>query len=239
MMYAVYPTMFENQTLATFLRRGHPIEVYDDPLTLRRLQERDDTVQREVRRLEEPLPDGAVLEDGSGCEWIAAFFSDSAPRVHEFEGALREAVRQRINDCTLPTIKVKAKAIDVLTLRAKWRSFTDLVLTHQIRSWSGLLDLSYRAAFVQEFSVASTHNIQIGWRTDFGPWFGGITLSYGRGRGDYEAWGYDLNTLQSGGELGAAWDVSSIRLGLAATAEVAYASVKYRDGTMRGGTSIS
>jgi hypothetical protein len=77
--------------------------------------------QGEPRRVpagaERPLPDGAVLEPGEGCEWIVAVFSEEPVDPARMAERLRQAVRQRQPDCTLPAIGGQGDSVQVLILR--------------------------------------------------------------------------------------------------------------------------
>ncbi len=64
-----------------------------------------------------PLPDGAVLEEGKGCEWIVGFFAQRAGPVAPLADALRAAVARRGSACSLPPLALEATAVDVVVLR--------------------------------------------------------------------------------------------------------------------------
>jgi hypothetical protein len=67
--------------------------------------------------VERPLPDGAVLEPGEGCEWIVAFFSPEPVPVDRLREALTRAVRARQADCRLGEMDLGNIAVDVLIMR--------------------------------------------------------------------------------------------------------------------------
>jgi hypothetical protein len=64
-----------------------------------------------------PLPDGAVLEPGEGCEWIVGFFSREPSDVEELGELLRRAVQDRKPDCTLGPMEREGVSIHALILR--------------------------------------------------------------------------------------------------------------------------
>jgi hypothetical protein len=67
--------------------------------------------------IQRPLPDGAVLEPGEGCEWIVGFFSQKPSDVEELGEFLRRAVQDRKPDCTLGPMEPEGISIHALTLR--------------------------------------------------------------------------------------------------------------------------
>jgi hypothetical protein len=67
--------------------------------------------------VEQPLPDGAVLEPGSGCEWILGIFSVEPIEMDVLEERLSRAVRARKPDCSLGALELENAAIDVIVLR--------------------------------------------------------------------------------------------------------------------------
>lgn len=72
---------------------------------------------RVLSGVERPLPDGAVLEPGKGCEWIVGFFSREPADLEEFETLLRRAVQERRPDCTLGPMELEGVSIHALILR--------------------------------------------------------------------------------------------------------------------------
>jgi hypothetical protein len=67
--------------------------------------------------VERPLPDGAVLEPGEGCEWIVGFFSREPADLEELEALLRRAVQDRRPDCTLGPMEPEGVSVHALILR--------------------------------------------------------------------------------------------------------------------------
>jgi hypothetical protein len=67
--------------------------------------------------VERPLPDGAVLEPGEGCEWLVALFSTEPLDTEQARRALRRAVRDRDGSCTLAPLGLDDAAVSVLVLR--------------------------------------------------------------------------------------------------------------------------
>jgi hypothetical protein len=62
------------------------------------------------------LADGALVEPGSGCEWIVGVFTAERPDVARLEGALRGALRRR-EACQLPGLELPAAQIAVYSWR--------------------------------------------------------------------------------------------------------------------------
>lgn len=67
--------------------------------------------------VERPLPDGAVLEPGSGCEWIVAFFCKEPVEVNVLNDLLRRAVEARKPGCILGAIELDDASLQVVVLR--------------------------------------------------------------------------------------------------------------------------
>lgn len=67
--------------------------------------------------VEQPLPDGAVLEDGTGYEWIVAFFSEQALDVEGLEASLRKAVENRGPDGQLGSFELPAAQFHVIVMK--------------------------------------------------------------------------------------------------------------------------
>jgi hypothetical protein len=67
--------------------------------------------------VEKPLPDGAVLEPGSGCEWIFGIFSVEPIEMDVLEERLKRAVESRKPDCSLGPLELENATIDVIVLR--------------------------------------------------------------------------------------------------------------------------
>ena len=68
------------------------------------------------RGVEQRLPAGAVVEKGTPCEWIVAFFSPEPIAAQTLRAELARAVSRRAPDCTLPPLRLPA-AVDVFLLR--------------------------------------------------------------------------------------------------------------------------
>jgi len=60
------------------------------------------------------LPSGAVVEQGSGCEWFVGFFSPNPRPVAELNQSLQRAVKHRRN-CTL-NLRLEGVRVDVLEI---------------------------------------------------------------------------------------------------------------------------
>jgi hypothetical protein len=62
------------------------------------------------------LPDGAVADEGRGCEWIVAVFSDRPLTVRDVHQRIQSAPRGT-TDCTLEPRILDARSVRVLPLR--------------------------------------------------------------------------------------------------------------------------
>ncbi len=69
--------------------------------------------------VEKALPGGAVMAQGQGCEWLAAFFShaDTPPSVEKAKRFLEKAVRGRIPDCRLDPVQLELMQVDVYVIK--------------------------------------------------------------------------------------------------------------------------
>jgi len=63
------------------------------------------------------LPDGAIVRDGEGCEWIVAVFADAPLPVAEVREALGDAARLASSDCSLAPELPWARKVVTLTVR--------------------------------------------------------------------------------------------------------------------------
>ena len=66
-----------------------------------------------------------------------------------------------------------------------------------------------------------------------GRWFAAIGVGYGRGREEFSAWGYELDALVLGAEVGIGWLFSAWRADIVVGGEVAANHVRYHSGRTR------
>ena len=65
-----------------------------------------------------PLPDGALVEEGRGCEWVAAVFSDTPLDLNTVEGILSQSVGTRLDDsCDYDPDVPDARSVIVVPFR--------------------------------------------------------------------------------------------------------------------------
>lgn len=65
-----------------------------------------------------PLSDGAVVSPGTGCEWLAAVFSDGPLLLSEIAGELRSAdTRESSAECGLKVVVPGARTIHILPVK--------------------------------------------------------------------------------------------------------------------------
>jgi hypothetical protein len=118
-------------------------------------------------------------------------------------------------------------------LVAKGGKLEDLVLTEKTSSLSGLLELTYQAAFGPTYGAVSSHNGGVGVRIDYGLIHARLMFLYGRASADYPAWGYDLDRADLRIEAGPAFNLGDFRLSVAVGGSLFSREVTYRDGSPR------
>jgi len=115
-------------------------------------------------------------------------------------------------------------------LAAKGHRIEGLVLTREEPAASLLVDLGYQVSVGPRHSALPRHGAVAGLRLDRGLLEARLAYAFGQQKERSESWGYTLG--RHGLELGAgpAFGFGSVRLGVTATAALAFARVTFEDG---------
>ncbi len=125
------------------------------------------------------------------------------------------------------------------TLRSKGEQLEHLVLSEPVNKATGLLDVGYSAAIKNTHSAVPINNVAAGLRIYYGNLFARPHAQFGRRSESFPAWGYAVNRIDVGLQIGPTFEAKRIQLSGFADTRWIHQAIDYRDGKERTADGLS
>ncbi len=125
------------------------------------------------------------------------------------------------------------------TLRSKGDGLDHLVLTRSVNSAAFLLDLGYSASLGSTCSAVPLSNLQAGLRLYYGHLFTRALLQYGMTSETFKSWGYIVDRLDAGFQLGPVFSLGRVYFSAFADGRWIHQWINYTDGLSRDSNGLA